>query len=286
MRSLELKGADDLGLHALEWSQSGRPLWLMHGFGHSARVWDEVVGSLTDSFRVLAVDQRGHGDSDHDPERGYSHPDFGRDLVALTEGVEDPLHVVVGHSMGGYGAMHFAGRHPERLAALVVVDAGADLAQPKAGRFKGLGIQAPPRFETHDEYARTLVRTLPLTSETQRARLARHWLRRAEAGHYELKWDPAYLEPRHGFDPLADRSEWAEQESARLWGFLEGLTCPLLVVRGEHSPILSVETARRMVEVSPPGSRFAEVQGAGHPVMLDNPADLSGVLEGFLSDLA
>ena len=69
--SHRIKGAHGLELHLLEWSTEGVPLVLLHGLGNEAHLWDDFVPSVAPHYRVLALDQRGHGDSDWDPEARY-----------------------------------------------------------------------------------------------------------------------------------------------------------------------------------------------------------------------
>ena len=61
---------------------------LLHGFGNEAHLWDDFAPLVAPSYRVIAVDQRGHGDSDHDPERRYDTEDMADDVEALPEALE------------------------------------------------------------------------------------------------------------------------------------------------------------------------------------------------------
>ena len=70
-RSRRVSAAHGLELHLLEWSTEGVPMLLLHGFGNEAHLWDDFAPLVAPHYRVLALDQRGHGDSDHDPERRY-----------------------------------------------------------------------------------------------------------------------------------------------------------------------------------------------------------------------
>ncbi len=113
--SHRIRGANDLDLHLLEWSTEGVPLVLLHGLGNEAHLWDDFVPSITPHYRVLALDQRGHGDSDWDPEARYDAESMADDLEAMIETMGIDRFVLIGFSMGGRVAMTFAGRHPDRL---------------------------------------------------------------------------------------------------------------------------------------------------------------------------
>ncbi len=75
--------ADGLTLNALEWSTEGVPLLLLHGFSNEAHIWDDFAPSVAEHYRVIALDWRGHGDSDHHAEAAYDYDDHVRDLEAV-----------------------------------------------------------------------------------------------------------------------------------------------------------------------------------------------------------
>ena len=84
-RSLRVPGAHGLSLHLLEWSREGVPLLLVHGFSNEAHIWDDLAPELAPHYRVLALDLRGHGDSDWDPEQRYDYPEHVSDLESVCE---------------------------------------------------------------------------------------------------------------------------------------------------------------------------------------------------------
>jgi pimeloyl-ACP methyl ester carboxylesterase len=275
-----LPGAHELELHALEWSRDGAPLLLLHGFGHDAHVWDDVAPALAGRYRTLALDHRGHGESDRDPKLRDSHEAIGKDLEVLTRELPGPC-AVVGHSMGAYGALHLIARHPDRVSALVLVDAGLDLTTTGVSKLRFQSWTDAPSFADHSAYQRVLQKMFPLAPAATLARLAQSWLRPREDGRLELKLDLAFLRPRGAYDPRVDRAAWAERESAFLWGTLAEIRVPTLVVRGAESVVLTRETAQRMVDILRDG-QLAEVASAGHAVMIDNPIGLTATLDAFL----
>ena len=99
--SLRRAGSDGLTLHLLEWSRDGVPLLLVHGFGNEAHIWDDFAPTVAEYYRVLAVDLRGHGDSDHHPEGKYDYDAHVADLEALIDGLGFERLVLIGHSLGG-----------------------------------------------------------------------------------------------------------------------------------------------------------------------------------------
>ncbi len=270
-RSRRVPAADGFSLHALEWSDAGVPFVLLHGFGNDAHVWDDFAPAVAPYYRTLAFDLRGHGDSDRDPELRYDHESMARDVAAATGALEIRRFVLVGHSMGGRVAMRVAGKHPDRLAGLVIVDAGPELDLRGVTRIRlDATAKADPSFASSEEYERTLSLAYPLARPAALARMARHGLRARPDGRLEPKTDPAFFTAfgREGPEAAARRSA---EETAVLWEALARTPCPTLVVRGAASDVLSADVADRMAEEVLPRGSLAVVPQAGHSVMIDNP---------------
>ena len=101
----------------------GRPIVLLHGLASNSRWWLLVGPLLARRFRVLALDQRGHGESDK-PDDGYDFATVTGDLAAFVDALELERPVVVGHSWGGEIALEYAATYPERAAGAVLVEGG------------------------------------------------------------------------------------------------------------------------------------------------------------------
>jgi pimeloyl-ACP methyl ester carboxylesterase len=278
--SHRVAGADGLSLHVLEWSREGTPLVLLHGGGNEAHLWDDFAPVVADHYRVLAVDQRGHGDSDWDPQARYEPDSMADDLEQVLAAFGIDRFVLVGFSMGGRAGMIFAGRHPERLAGLVLVDIGPELdARGRARIGSEMMEQRAPVFGSIEEYARLLARNYPAGSPEALLRMATHGLRRRDDGRFELKSDPKLRSERG--DPEAGRRREAEL-AERMWEALAKLPCPTLVVRGAASDILSADVADRMVDEVLQNGRLAVVPRAAHSVATDNPKGFEDAVCAFV----
>jgi pimeloyl-ACP methyl ester carboxylesterase len=281
-RSRTLRGAHDLDLHLLEWSGTGVACLMLHGFSNDAHVWDDFAPVVAPHYRTLALDLRGHGDSAWDPEARYDYEHHVADLERVLAALGIGRFVLVGHSFGGRVAMLFAGAHPERIAGLVVVDAGPDLDARGVVRIQvDLGRQAgmDASFAGHADYERLLARAYPAARPAALARMARSSLRARADGRLVRKLDPAFH--RRAAQATAEESALREKETTRrLWESLRRTTSPALVVRGAASDVLSPEVAERMVEVLPQG-RLAVVAQAGHSVMTDNPEGFAEAVAAF-----
>ena len=116
-----------LRLHLLDWGGEGRtPLLLLHGFTGSAHAWDTLSIALQPHFRVLALDQRGHGDSD--PADVYSPTTAFDDIAGVVDQLGLRSFVLIGLSMGGRNAMYFASKRPQAIEKLVIVDIGPEIS--------------------------------------------------------------------------------------------------------------------------------------------------------------
>jgi pimeloyl-ACP methyl ester carboxylesterase len=281
-RSRHVPGDGGLSIHVLEWSQEGTPLLLVHGFGNEAHIWDDFAPIVAPHYRTVALDLRGHGDSDHDPERRYDYDFHVADLEAVTAALGIERLVLVGHSFGGRTGMLFAAKHPERMAGLVIVDIGPEHDPRGTTRIRMEVMQrGDGSFASPAEYERVLAHNFPAGSEAALRRMAQHELRRREDGRYERKADPAFMAGHPGQSEA--EGEARERDSAkRLWDALARIPCPTLVVRGAASDILSPEIADRMVDDVLQQGQLAVVPRSAHSVMTDNPAGFGEAVAGFV----
>lgn len=278
--SRRVEGAHGLMLHVLEWSSEGVPLVLLHGGGNEAHLWDDFAPCIAPHYRVLAVDQRGHGDSDWDPQGRYDSDSMAEDLEKVLDAYAIDRFVLIGFSMGGRAGMVFAGRHPQRLAGLVLVDIGPELdARGRLRIGKEMTEQRAPIFQSIEEYARLLSRNYPAGSPEALQRMAKYGLRKRPDGSYELKSDPK-LRSERGDPEEARRQE--EALAQRMWDALAKLPCPTLVVRGAASDILSPEIADKMVDEVLQKGRLVVVPQAAHSVATDNPKGFEEAVGAFV----
>jgi pimeloyl-ACP methyl ester carboxylesterase len=156
-----------LSLHYRDWGGPGRPVVLLHGLASTCHIWDLVAPLLAGEFAVLALDQRGHGQSDR-PDHGYDFETVIGDLHSLISelGLERPI--IVGHSWGGDVAMEYAVAYPEVAGGLALIDGGLIEFSNRPGMSLSRAKEelAPPVFNgvTVDEL-RARARSWPLGSQ-------------------------------------------------------------------------------------------------------------------------
>jgi esterase len=254
-----------VAIRAWEWAGPPPAALLLHGIGNYGRYWDFFADAVAGRLRLVATDARGHGESGR-PADGYTPEEFIADALAVLDALAIDRAIVVGHSMGGTHAIRLAAAHAERVAKLVVVDAGPEPMPEGAERARRLSLERPERFEYADDALAYLRRTSPGYSEEVYANRMR-WLFKEDAG--DFVW-------RSSQDAL--RSIMSGGSRDDLWDALRAIRCPVLLVRGTRSNVLSAEVAQRMAKTLRDG-RLIELD-AGHNVALDRPRELAeAVLE-------
>ena len=267
--------ANGLRLHYLDWGGSGdMPLLLcIHGFAQNAHSWDFTALALRDRYRVLALDLRGHGDSQWAPDGDYTQPAYLADVQAFVDAVAAGPLVVVGLSLGGSVAYAYAAAHPDRVRTLVVVDTGPETTGPGRGRIRRFVTQ-PDVLDSFEAFVARTRRYNSRRPEWQVRGSLRHSLRRLPDGRWTWKYDPVLRSRRRPPTPQDPAARW------RTWGRVR---CPTLLVRGASSDLLDAGVAQRMADALP-NCRLVEVPNAGHLVPGDNPVAFEAVLTAFLRE--
>jgi pimeloyl-ACP methyl ester carboxylesterase len=272
--SVQMVGGN-MRLHYLDWGTEGKPpILFLHGWGLNAYSWDIVCLALRDRHHCVALDQRGHGDSEWSPVLDYGQAAHARDLAAVLDHLGAPDAVLVGMSLGGLNAMYLAGVAPERVRALVVSDTGPNVP-PGRGREVVAFAGATEELVSVDDYVEQAVRFNPRRDpDLLRVSLMRN-LRRRPDGGFVWKWDPR---------PLGSETarEDFERRRKELWELAGRMEVPTLLVRGANSQMFLPEDAEELA-AHMPNARWVEVENAGHSVHGDNAAGFVRELERFLS---
>jgi len=264
----------------LEWDAPGSTtVVLVHGFLDFAYGWHEVAPLL--GAHVVAVDMRGHGDSDRVGAGGYYHfMDYVADLDDVIRRVARERVIVVGHSMGGGIAAYWAGARPERPAALALLEGlgPPDQRDVDVAARAGLWIDgwrgARRAFRPMASLAAAAARLRkhdPLLGDALALRLAEHGTRVTDDG---LVWkhDPLHL--TQGPHPF--RLDAAAQ-------FWRRIACPVLVVDGAESTLNLSDADRAARRAELRDVRHVVLPGAGHMMQRHQPTALAALLAGTVS---
>ena len=230
---------------------TGPPVVLLHGLTCHAGYWLRVA-PLLEGLRVISLDFRGHGLSEHQPS--YRYADYEADLVALLDELELDRVPVAGHSLGGYVALS-AAASGGRVGPVIAIDVKSDWTEADAALAER-SREAPQRIESSrevvlDRLARSLG-GMELGPE-ELERLAERGIEEADGG-WRLRWDRRVLDSEP-VDPFA---------------FLPRVGCAVHVMAGSESDVMPPEAARRFVAAIPNGS-VEIVDGVGHHVELEAP---------------
>ena len=259
----------------LEWGDPGNPpLVLLHGAHQSAHSWDLVSLALARRYHVVALDQRGHGDSEWARDADYAPQTMAADAKALIETLELAHPVVIGHSMGGRVTLRLALAEPELCRALVIVDSGPELSEV-GRRAIGRFIADNEVFDDLEQFVANVQRYDPYRSAAHIRRTVKYNLFRRADGKYVSKCDRASRR-------LAQAKPDEDPDAISL-AHVKTLPMPTLVLRGERSSILSAELAERFVNALPQG-QLQTVPACGHNVHSQNTPGFLAALAPFLAD--
>jgi pimeloyl-ACP methyl ester carboxylesterase len=271
--------ANGLRIHYLDWgSPTAPPLVMLHGLRGYAHGWDGVARELCDRWHVLALDQRGRGESDWDPEANYTTDPYVSDFEQLVEQMRLDRFVLMGHSMGGANTLIYTARHPERVRAVVIEDMGPRPDPPPPGYARiGEELQATPMDFGSWAEAEAFWRgqRASISAEAMADRL-RNTLKELPDGRIGWRYDLQGI-----------RRSWGRPGGVGqldLWPPVRGLRCPTLVLRGALSDILARETAQAMADANP-NVRWVEIPGATHFVHDDNLEAFNREVAQFLDHL-
>ncbi|MEJ8799393.1 alpha/beta hydrolase [Trinickia caryophylli] len=258
-------GSDGLRLRYLSWgAHDAPPVVMLHGLRSYAQTWAPAAEALVERYRVIALDQRGRGLSDWDPKRDYYAAAYLRDLETLVDALGLRKFVLVGHSMGGTNAFVYAGKHPARLAGLVIEDMGPGASVDSRGseRIRRELRSTPDSFASWAEARAFWHRQRPNISEAALASRVEHSLK--DNGQGRVVW-------RHDAEGIAAaRLAATPEQLVDLWPLVRGLRMPTLVLHGADSDFLCVEAAAAMTAANP-YLRAHAIAGATHYVHDDQP---------------
>jgi pimeloyl-ACP methyl ester carboxylesterase len=266
--------ANGVRLHLLEWGPALAPtIVLLHGGSLTAHTWDLTCASLSPEYHCLAVDLRGHGDSEWPPDSDYRLTVMAKDIVELIAQECPTPPVLIGMSLGGLTAIQLAGGTDTALAGLVIVDVGPEV------RFEGarsiLAFTATDQeMPAVEDFVEKAMRFNPGRRPELLRRSLLHNLRPLPNGHWTWKWDPRRMKN-------ADYEAMARDHAA-LWDIVANIETPALVVRGGRSPVFTAEDAERLTSALPTATSVV-VEDAGHTVQGDNAKGFLDVLRPFLS---
>ncbi|MDA4845110.1 alpha/beta fold hydrolase [Hoeflea poritis] len=253
---------------------------LAHGGGQTRYAWSRVAQRLGKAgWHALALDLRGHGESDWDKARNYTLERYGLDLAAVAASFSTPP-VLVGASLGGNAGLLTAGRFAAgAIRALVLVDITPKLDQDGVDKVLGfMGRHLEDGFESYEEAAKAISDYLPERKGRQsNAESLARYLRPRPDGRLAWHWDPAFI--------IGRRSSRLQEDTVKsLESALAAIQVPILLVRGSNSELVNDESVSHFLELAPHAA-FRDVTGAGHMIVGDRNDVFAEMLDDFLGSL-
>lgn len=268
--------SDGLNLQCRIWGpEDGFPIVLLHGLRGYSGTWRSFASHYHHRYRLIALDQRGRGGSDWDPQRNYYTDAYVSDLQAVVEHFSLRRFVLLGHSMGGTTAYVYTAHHPERVAALIVEDMAPGASIKGAGATRVMSEMASlpddfPSWESAYGYWRA---ARPSVDERAIEQRLAETLEAGPDGRIHWRFDSEGIKQvRLAPDPA---------RTVDLWPIIERIARPALVIRGELSDFCPEASAREMIRRNPLFD-YATVKGAGHYVHDDSPAQFLAHVDEFL----
>lgn len=276
-QTVEYSGVDGITLVADEWNRGAADGWpcmlMLHGGGQNRFSWKNTGQVLADQgFHVVALDSRGHGDSDRAPDADYDVETLTADVMHVLDAIARPV-VLIGASMGGLTGILVADRAgPQRVTRLVLVDVVPRFEKQGSARIRDFMFSGLDGFGTLEEAADAVAAYLPHRTKPRSPEGLKKNLRLRD-GRWYWHWDPAFM-TKPGDDPQL-RTEKFEDAAA-------GLTIPVLLIRGKLSDVVSPEGVQHFL-ATVPGAEFVELSEAGHTAAGDDNDGFSDVVVSFVS---
>ena len=277
--TVEFHGENGLTLVADEWnrdvtSAAQRPSILMlHGGGQNRFSWKNTGQILADhGMHVIALDARGHGDSDRAPAAEYTVDAFARDVLHVLDEIGRPV-ALIGASMGGLTSLLVADlAGPEKVTSIVLVDVVPRFETDGGARIRDFMLQHVHGFDSLDEAADAIAGYLPHRKRPSNLDGLKKNLRHRH-GRWYWHWDPAFLATPG--DDVFVNVERLEQAAANL-------TIPILLIRGKLSDVVSAEGVQDFL-TKVPSAEFVELSDAGHTAAGDDNDAFSDAVVAFVT---
>jgi pimeloyl-ACP methyl ester carboxylesterase len=274
----------ELRLHYRDWGGEGPDLLLLHGLSSNSRIWDLTAPLLTSTYRVIALDLRGHGLSDV-TEDGYDFPSVTADVALFLDNFGLARVAVAGHSWGATVALALAADHPDRVSGVALVDGGlVELARYSDWETAEKHMTPPDIPGVPVERFLGFARQWPHLKDNWTDDLGEMVL-----SNFEIREDRVYRRldiPRH---MLIARAIYDSRPS-EMWGRIK---CPLLAIVATMEPSNEAEERWQgyrqdgidALTSSKPDAQILVMENTIHDVPVQRPRELADALNAFAAEL-
>ena len=261
----------------------GVPVLIAHGMSYFSYDWIGIATALATDRQVVALDQRGFGNSGWSANQDYAITVFADDMIKLLDHLQWNRVILIGHSMGGRNSAYCAAHNPDRVAALVLVDWSPKTAPEGSERVRAQNSGLPDAFETVDDAIAYFMDDLAMRHEPAIRARFEEFLRPVDGG-FAIKRDTFFRDQSRAA-VAAGRAPGMVSDRNRvdLWDVLRRIECPTLVLRGRQSDMFAADTVVD-VQAANPSLELVEID-SGHNVAIDNPEALISAAGSFIADI-
>lgn len=261
-------GLDTGGFHRIAYTEWGEPshdptIVCVHGLSRNGRDFDYLATALSEDRHVVCPDLAGRGRSDWlKHKKDYSFPTYCADLTALFARLGGRSFDWVGTSLGGLIGIVMAAQPNSPIRRLVINDAGPYIPRTAPQRILEYLGKAPTfRSLTEAElYFRDKLAPFGKLSDAHWAHITQHSVRKLNGGSLSVAYDPGIAEPMHV----------ARGIDVDMWQYWDQIRCPVLLLRGADSDVLTAKTTTEMLSRGPP-TELVEFAHVGHaPALMDS----------------
>ena len=257
------KGHGDIKIAADVWGSNNEELViLLHGGGQTRHAWGDTGKKLAEAgYHSVALDLRGHGDSEWHADGDYSIRAYKDDLVSIINEIGKPARLV-GASLGGMASLVLAGDeiNSDLCTALIMVDIGIYPDPVGSDRIVSFMLSGEKGFDSLENVAKSISDYLPHRKKPKDLEGLKKNLRLKGDGRYYWHWDPRFIRRRPG---SRDRRYFDLQLKAA-----EKVTIPTLLIRGALSDVVTMEDVDYFLSVIS-HAKFVEIENAAHMIAGD-----------------
>jgi pimeloyl-ACP methyl ester carboxylesterase len=263
-----------LRLHYLDWGKGGhRAMLLLHGFMAHAHVWDEFALRFRKQYHIIALDQRGHGESQWSNNGFYSVDDHFSDITEIIKILHLKNLILIGHSMGGRNALFYTACCPNNIERLILIDARLSSNPKNSKALRHHLIHLPHQAFSLNEVVQAIQDLYPYLSKKKCHHLAYHGYQKRLDGKFVPKFDIR----------MSLQSNRLGCVTEDLRPFLTNITRPTLIIRGKESLFLSRADTRKISSIIP-NAKMKEIPKATHLPFQESPRAFQKVILDFLNE--
>ncbi len=258
------KGHQDIKIAADVWGSNNQELViLLHGGGQTRHAWGDTGKKLAEAgYHSVALDLRGHGDSEWHADGDYSIRAYKDDLVSIINEIGKPARLV-GASLGGMASLVLAGDeiNSDLCTALIMVDIGIYPDPVGSDRIVSFMLSGEKGFDSLEDVAKSISDYLPHRKKPKDLEGLKKNLRLKSDGRYYWHWDPRFIRRRPGSQ---DREGYFDLQLKAA----EKVTIPTLLIRGALSDVVTMEDVDYFLSMIS-HAKFVEIEKAAHMIAGD-----------------